>query len=216
MLPYTTPPKGGGVYVIWLSDTHYYGGRCRSFAVRWKTHLYTLQRGTHHNRQMQTFYNQQLQFRPEVVEELPPCMQEEGEQRWLDAHWGKPGCLNVSRLSVGANGGLALSDEHRARIGAANAKALKGRTLSPAHRKAIAEGNRGNTRAPHTATTKEKLRAALKNRALTVETRTAMSNARRGVGKSSVHSFHIAQAQRVRHALRKGLEVDVFTLFGGW
>ena len=47
MLPYLTPPKSGGVYVIRLSDTHHYGGRTKAFANRWSVHYRLLRDGKH-------------------------------------------------------------------------------------------------------------------------------------------------------------------------
>ena len=70
MLPYPTPPKGGGLYVIWLSECdepHYYGGRAVSFKRRWRTHLQRLQKGIHKNPRMQATFNKYGVFRPEVT-----------------------------------------------------------------------------------------------------------------------------------------------------
>jgi hypothetical protein len=90
---------GGGLYVIWFSDTHYYGGRAVSFRGRWKRHLRGLRRGNHGNAYMQAVFNKHGRFEPEVVTVCPPGEQESIEQAWLDEHYGKAGCLNLSRSS---------------------------------------------------------------------------------------------------------------------
>lgn len=95
MLTYPTPPKGGGLYIIWLSDTHYYGGRTRSFRRRWRSHLRQLKAGRHANDRMQKTFNKYGQFRPEVLTRLKPSEHEEAEQEWLDTHFGKTGCVNL-------------------------------------------------------------------------------------------------------------------------
>ena len=99
MLTYPTPPKGGGLYVIWLSDTHYYGGRAKSFRGRWRRHLRHLRRGDHINPHMQAVFNQHGRFEPVVISVCPLGEQESIEQAWLDEHYGKTGCMNLSRSS---------------------------------------------------------------------------------------------------------------------
>lgn len=67
MLPYPTPPLGGGLYVIRLSDTHYYGGRTSDFRERWCEHYRLLRSGRHKNRHMQAVFNKYGVFVPEVL-----------------------------------------------------------------------------------------------------------------------------------------------------
>jgi len=47
----------GGMYVIWLSDTHYYGGRAVNFKVRWRTHETLFRKGVHTNHHAQAVYD---------------------------------------------------------------------------------------------------------------------------------------------------------------
>jgi len=60
-------PRGGGIYRIWLTRTHYYIGRTSNCKVRWLRHLANLRRGTHPNAHMQNVYNIYGVFRPELV-----------------------------------------------------------------------------------------------------------------------------------------------------
>lgn len=100
MLKDVTP--GGGLYIIWFSDTHFYGGRAKSFQGRWNGHLSSLRRGVHYNTHMQRVFNIHHKFEPEILSKSDSP--EESillEQRWLDAHWGKPGCMNKGRSARG-------------------------------------------------------------------------------------------------------------------
>lgn len=105
MLPYPTPPSGGGIYVIRLSEKHYYGGRAVCFATRWYDHLRNLQAGTHTNSRMQRVFNKYGGFSPEVVCVLDRDTQPDAEQAWLNEHHGKPGCVNLSPHARGGCGG---------------------------------------------------------------------------------------------------------------
>lgn len=105
MLPYPTPPNGGGLYIIRLSETHYYGGRAVCFATRWYDHLRHLQAGTHINSRMQRVFNKHGKFSPEVVCVLDRDTQPDAEQAWLNEHHGKPGCVNLSPHARGGCGG---------------------------------------------------------------------------------------------------------------
>lgn len=152
-----TAPKGGGLYVIWLSDTHYYGGRTEDFGSRWRTHLSCLLQGKHNNKHFQAVFNLYGRFEPEVLTGIPKELQKEAEQIWLDLNVGEPGCVNLSATSEGWGGkhseetkakmrGRTHSDESRERIREARARqtfseetrekmsqAGKGRKLSPEH-----------------------------------------------------------------------------------
>jgi hypothetical protein len=96
-------PKGGGLYIIWLSETHYYGGRTTSFKRRWRGHLQHLLAGDHGNAHMQNVFNKHGVFRPEVLKHLKKSAQVEVEQEWLDANFRKTGCVNLSPHATGGN-----------------------------------------------------------------------------------------------------------------
>jgi hypothetical protein len=116
MLPYPTPPTGGGLYLIRFSDTHYYGGRTCSFRGRWAVHRRSLSAGRHPNAHMQAVYNQTKRFEPEVL-----CFTTDDNERrnlenaWLQENVGQPGCLNLSRSADGVHAGYKHSEATRAK-----------------------------------------------------------------------------------------------------
>ena len=123
MLPYPTPPKGGGLYVIWLSECdepHYYGGRAVSFKRRWRTHLQRLQKCIHKNPRMQATFNKYGVFRPEVLTRLHQKDHPEAEQTWLDENVTNPRCVNISPYAIGGCGNH--SEETKARMSEAAQK----------------------------------------------------------------------------------------------
>lgn len=103
MLANSTPPVGGGIYLIRLSDKHYYGGRTSCFRTRFRRHLRCLKKGDHPNKHMQNVFNKYGRFEPEIIAQCPPTEQEGVEQAWLDEHYGKTGCLNLSSSAAGSN-----------------------------------------------------------------------------------------------------------------
>lgn len=92
--------KVGGLYLIQLSDTHYYGGRTRNFKARWRTHLRDLRSGRHPNVYMPRVFDQHRRFKPQIVHVVADMAgQLAVEQRWLDTQFGEPGCVNLSPTS---------------------------------------------------------------------------------------------------------------------
>lgn len=177
MLPYSTPPSGGGLYIIRLSDTHYYGGRTTNFRERWCEHHRLLRSGKHKNRHMQAVFDKYKVFAPEVLCVLTgDIAQVEAEQAWLNEHHGKPGCVNLSRAAT--TGGNPHSLEGRFRI----SRSLQGRTLTLAHRQAISRGNKGRKLTPeHIAI----LRERNTSREWTPEMRQRNSEAHKGLRRSA-------------------------------
>lgn len=161
MLPYPTPPSGGGLYVIRLSDTHYYGCRTMTFQGRWAFHYRRLVEGKHHNAYAQSVFNQHKRFEPEVLSVLPPQDQKEAEQKWLDENFGKPGCVNLSCSSEGVPVGYKHSEttrekmrnrdyrdpDYRKRLSEAQIRRhLEGRGFTEETRRKISQGTRGKNR----------------------------------------------------------------------
>lgn len=98
--------EGGGLYVIRLSEKHYYGGRTSSFTRRWESHLKELLAGNHGNPYMQGVFNKFGVFEPEALTVISTTEdQVSAEQAWLDANIGEPGCVN---LNPWASGGAPL------------------------------------------------------------------------------------------------------------
>ena len=161
MLPYPTPPFGGGLYVIRLSDTHYYGGRTKSFPTRWAVHYRLLRDGKHFNPHAQSVFDQHGRFEPEVVCVMSVDAQRAAEQEWLDEHFGQHGCVNLSRSADGIHMGYRHTEVTRAKIRARDfrdpdyrkklsdaqkARHREGCGFSEETRRKISEGNRGRIR----------------------------------------------------------------------
>ena len=110
----TEKTRQGGLYLLYLSDTHYYGGRARHFRARWRRHLTALEKGSHPNTYMQNVFNQKGRFEPEILSEiLEPDQQIDAEGQWLHEHFGKEGCLNLNRSPTNNS---HISKEARAKI----------------------------------------------------------------------------------------------------
>ena len=106
-----TPAPVGGIYVIRLSDTHYYGGRTGNFRKRWADHHRDLREGRHYNRRMQRVFDQHGRFEPGVVAALAPDECPDAEQAWLDANFRMPGCVNLVSSSRGGMTGYKATSE---------------------------------------------------------------------------------------------------------
>ena len=172
--------EGGGLYVIWLSDTHYYGGRAKSFRGRWRRHLRHLRRGGHTNPHMQAVFNQHGRFEPEVITVCPLGEQEGVEQAWLDEHYGKTGCLNLS-LSSRNNASFtpASAAKRSATLEARWGHRPKGRkqNLTDEERE-----RRRDTSARRTPEAREKMRRSLTGKTIPAHVRRKMAenSARKG------------------------------------
>jgi hypothetical protein len=101
----------GGIYIIRLSDSHYYGGRTGDFKRRWAEHHRDLREGRHYNRRMQRVFDRHGRFEPEVVAVLAPGECPDAEQAWLDANFRKPGCVNLVASSRGGMTGWKATPE---------------------------------------------------------------------------------------------------------
>lgn len=180
-------PNQGGLYIIWLSDSHYYGGRTSNFKHRWKNHLLALQRGLHSNCFMQAVFNIHGRFEPSILEtENDPNSRVTQEQRWLDSNVGKEDCVNFNKSALGPQG-CVRSAETRAKMSAAALRrappsketckkislAKTGYVNTPEARARMSEGQ--SRRAPPTPETREKLRA----RRASEDTKKLMSEKRR-------------------------------------
>ena len=113
---------GGGLYIIWLSDKDYYGGRTNNFKRRICEHKRSLKRKTHGNQRMQNVYNLYGRFevviltRAETIEK-----QILAEQLWLDQNFGTKNCLNIDKNANGTtmagiakiSKSLMLTDEQK-------------------------------------------------------------------------------------------------------
>lgn len=165
----------GGLYIVWLSDTHFYGGRAKQFKGRWRRHLTHLERGTHPNAYMQNVFNQHGRFDTEILRVLPTIPEQiKAEGQWLKANFGTPGCLNLSRRPT--NNASKPSAASRAKMSAAQKG--KSKNLSDAER----QRRREAVVVMQTPAARLKMRASLTGRSLSAEHRRALSknSARKG------------------------------------
>jgi hypothetical protein len=159
MLPYPTPPSGGGLYVIRLSDNHYYGGRTKAFTNRWAVHYRLLRDGKHFNAHAQAVFNQHGRFEPEVL-----CVtSNEGGRReleglWLQGNVGKPGCVNLSRSADGVHVGYTHSEATRVK----HRRPVHTDESKEKCRQAARRPRKSYTPHPHTEESRAKLSASLK------------------------------------------------------
>ena len=177
MRPYPTPPPGGGLYVIWLSETHYYGGRTKCFRTRLADHHLKLRKGKHHNSRVQRVFDKYGGFRPEYVSVDAEDDYVAAEQRWLDEHHGRVGCLNLARSARG-------TDEVSQKARGNYSKAKKGRKLSEEHKRNLSRARMGVRPSE--------------------ETRRKLSESRRGKKHSEETRAKMAASHRKRHALAGG------------
>jgi len=97
--------KLGGLYIVQLSDIHYYGGRATQFAGRWARHRRALEKGVHSNSYMQAVFNQYSRFEPQILHVLDTLDDMiAAETEWLSDHYGKDGCVNLNPFAHGGNG----------------------------------------------------------------------------------------------------------------
>lgn len=147
MLPNTTElTRGkGGIYIITFYGTgYYYGGRTHDFDNRWRYHLWSLRAGRHGNVWVQHVFDKygESTFQPVVFAFLEDEDERvRREQEWLNQHFGKPNCLNLSASAATQPSfkGHKHSDETRKHLSAT----LKGREFSLEHREALAESATG-------------------------------------------------------------------------
>jgi hypothetical protein len=158
MLPYPTPPNGGGLYVIRLSDTHYYGGRTKSFPNRWAVHYRLLRDGKHFNPHAQSVFDQHGRFEPEVLRVLPVDAQRAAEQEWLEGHFGQHGCVNLSQSADGVHVGYRHTEVTRAK----HRRPIHTDASKEKCRQAARRPRRSYTPHPHTEESRAKLSASLK------------------------------------------------------
>lgn len=199
--PWPRPSCQGGLYLIRLSPKHYYGGRSVDLVRRWREHYENLLAGDHCNRRMQAVFNIHRTFEPEVVIPEAPGMDLRAvEQAWLNEHFRKPGCVN---LTPDSDGGCAGHTEETCRKMSETRKARpdlveKARTAANANRRPHSAETREKTRernralftgVKHTPEHIEKVASKNRGRKNTPETLALMSESakRRSVEKPTVH-----------------------------
>ncbi len=201
MMRFPDWPKIAGIYRVRLSATHYYIGRTVNCRERWFRHLASLRAGHHPNPHAQAVYNKTGVFDPEVLVVTSTNLVSL-EQAWLDAHYGQPGCVNVSRSAIGVMQGRKHSEESLAKMRGKHPSeetrrrlsfARMGHSVSETTRQKLSVAGRGRKR-PDTAA----LNAARSGWTHSPEAKAKISEARTGRVQSEETRTAISQAHKAR------------------
>jgi len=141
-----------GIYRITnIVNGKFYIGSSVNFCKRWSRHRKDLERGIHRNKHLQASWDKYgaEKFKFELIEELPTEMLLDAEQWYLtntyccDPEYG----YNFSKFAGGGMRGRKLSDEHKAKLLAANLgnKYRLGQKASAETKAKIGLASRGNT-----------------------------------------------------------------------
>ena len=157
--------KPSGVYAIENKVVPgIYVGSTVNIPARWQSHRRHLRNGTHHNVHLQRAWNKYGESAFELIT-VDWCDVDEArslEQSLLDGGmFGHPHCYNAAASVDGPTAGRRLSEEHKRKIGAANAIALKGRSPSESTRRKLSAAMRGQpARCSFSAATRLKMSLA--------------------------------------------------------
>lgn len=166
-----------GIYQIknLVTNKVYIGSTVR-FSGRWRKHKWQLSTGVHRNTKLLNSWKKHgaESFEFSVLERVQRSLLLEREQFWLDSikPFGSVG-YNI-QVTAGSNLGLALSEEHKRKIGLAN----KGRKKTPEQIEAIRKDSL--SRGPHSLEHRLKISEAGKGRVIPQDLRDRMSKARLG------------------------------------
>lgn len=210
------------MYLIRLSDVHYYGGRTSNFTARLGAHLRDLRAGRHRNPYAQAVFNLNQRFE---VEHLMVLQSEEDrvviEQYWLDVHWGQPGCVNLSKradggMMTGRKHSEATKEKFRARRYSEETKknwsaSRKGRVVSEETRAKLSVANSGKqrpdnverNRRPISDETRQRLREARSHQVVSEETCRKLSESSKRNGISSETRRKMAESRRRNNQARR-------------
>jgi len=94
MNPKKAKTKTAGVYRIDINGCYYFGSAV-DLEVRRRNHFRLLKKGNHTNAYIQKFYNEGHKPKFKIVETCHREYVKFLEQTYLDAHHGKPKCLNI-------------------------------------------------------------------------------------------------------------------------
>lgn len=84
-----------GIYKIIISK-YYYIGSSNNIERRTTKHLQHLRENKHVNPFLQNVYNKHSDWKIEIVERCKESKLLEAEQKYIDEHYGKDGCLNLN------------------------------------------------------------------------------------------------------------------------
>lgn len=169
-----------GIYKIQhLASGKVYIGSAANIDRRWKEHKAYLLRGNHHSIKLQRAWDKYgagaFEFSVvESVEEVALLI--EREQQWIDRTGAAVVGFNISPTAASC-----LGVKHKPESLANYGSNYRGKSLSPEHRRKIAESNRGKARSEES---RARMSAAKKGTTLSPEARQKVSEALRGRVKS--------------------------------
>lgn len=187
-----------------------YVGSTNDYKRRFAEHRYSLRRGNHYNRHLQSAWKKYGEdaFSFSVLE----CLSDElelmkREQYWIDATTAVDNGFNMCPLA-GSTRGVPRSAEHKAKISAANKgriyselsksrirSARAKQVISPESIEKTRAGNLGRTR---TAEMRANISAGCVGKTVTPETRAKMSLANTGKKASDATKAKLAESSRGR------------------
>lgn len=170
-----------GIYRLQFPSGHYYIGSSKDYVTRCHQHQNNMKRGAHDSIRVQRVYDKygELPVYGLVLGCSLENLQSE-EQKQLDEHVGKPVCLNIGRCAEAARRGVK-GDPHSKERREYMRDKMRKRVFTDEHRKRISEAKKGKPiNATRTPEANAKRSASLKGRAISPETRAAISKALTG------------------------------------
>jgi len=197
-----------GIYEITNTiNGHRYVGSAVDLPKRKRNHWCMLRGMRHFNRYLQNAWNKYSEdaFRFKVIEHWEPEFLISFEQWWMNMLQPE---YNICKVA-GSRLGVQFTDEHKAKIGAANKGQGLGRELSDSHRAKLSASMMGNQHAlghKQSASHRAKISAANKGYKHTTEARSNMSVATMGNQRALGHKHtdearaNMSAAQQRRRA----------------
>lgn len=191
--------KSGIYKILNLVNGKIYVGSAVELVKRWREHKYHLNRKTHKNIHLQNAWNKywSISFEFIILEYCDIEKLIEREQYYIDNL--KPD-YNLA-LTAGSRLGVPMSEEAKAKIGAANKISLSGRVMSQEAKDAIALANKGRQFTLGHKQTPEHIAkrvAANTGKVRTDETKLRMSKVRLGMKFSDEHKANLSLAAKRR------------------
>lgn len=109
-------PKESGIYKIyWDECSFFYYGQSVNLYNRHKEHKHRFKKSIHNNKFMQNVFNKYGDFKIEIVQLVPKEQLDKTEQYYINNHFGKSFCCNLSPSAETCKGKV-LSDATKEKI----------------------------------------------------------------------------------------------------
>lgn len=192
--------KSGIYKILNKINGKFYIGSAINLENRWREHKYHLNRDSHKNQHLQNSWINygEIAFEfivLEYVEDKNKLIQT--EQSYLD---GLSPTYNMAQ-TAGSRAGVPMSEEAKAKIGAANKGKLLGKVMPQATKDLISLANKGKQNTKGRKQSAEEIAkrvAANTGKVRTLETKIKMSEARLGMTFSETHKINLSLAAKRR------------------